>query len=239
MKSTLTTLCATLAAGLILAVAPGAFAAQNSGASANFAALAGHAKAAGQTQARLFFLEQAMARNAGQPAAFGPLTGRYFQAARKAGAWSRAYGFFSLLKARHPDNALVLANYGNAAGWLLGMLHKNGYGDELGRGYLSALADKAMKAYARSLEIKPENFTALFGRAIFLSYMPGGMDKAQAAFKHILSLRENHPAYPYAVVYRTWARVLERYGQKEQAAKVMQKGRAALGKDAFNKHAKW
>lgn len=232
MKATILLLCGVLA--VVLSPAAGAVSPTHEGATpVAFATLAARAQAAGHTQAALFFREQALSLNVGHPTTFGPATGRYWQSIRQAGAWSRAYYFFSRLKAQHPDDPDVLANYGSAVGELLGSLAPR-YGDSLPSGFYRKLDTKAMQAYSHALNIQPDNFIALLGRSIFLSYTPGGMAKAESGFKHILTLRKSHPHYPYAVVYRQWAAALVRNGRKAEAREVMEKGKAKLGAAAFS-----
>lgn len=233
MKVMISTLCGLLVVGLsqtALAAPPA-----NAGAtSTTYTTLAAKAQAAGQAEVALFFQEQALVASVDQPAVFGPATGRYWQTIRQDGAWSRAYSFFSRLAAQHPDDSDVLANYGNAVGGLLGELVPS-YGNELPPGFLQKLNTHAMQAYSHALNIQPDNFAALLGQAIFLSYTPGGMAKAEAGFKHILSLRKSHSHYPYALVYEQWAAALTRGGHKAEANNVMKKGKAALGAAAFSK----
>lgn len=232
MKTTILLLCGVLA----VALSPAAGAASSaSGASspAAYMKLAAQARAADHTQAALFFQEQAMVESVGQPAEFGPASGRYWQAIGRAGDWSRAYEFFARLKAEHPDDPDVLANYGNAVGGLFGTLGP-AYGNKLPVEFYKSLNKRAMQAYAHALRIDPDNFSALLGRAIYLSYTPGGMDKAQSGFKHILTLRKSHPHYPYALVYKQWAAALKRNSKTAQAKAVLKQGQAALGAAAFS-----
>lgn len=240
MKAMKPKLGSALLAGIALTLASATFASPQTDAAmtaANYQALAGKVNAAGHRQAALFFLEEALVESIGQPGVFGPLAGRYWQATRKAEAWSRAYRFFSLLKARHPDDANVLANYGNAIGSVLGMLSTQGYRTQMGANYFPAMTAKAMQAYDTALSTQPDNFSALLGRAIFQAYMPGKLDKAESEFRHILTLRQAHPYYPYALVYRQWAMALKRHGQPEKAEKILQQGKAELGAAAFSHNA--
>lgn len=232
MKAMISILCGVLAMGLSLA--PNTSSAADIGPTpAAYTALATKAQAAGYTQAALFFQEQALVASVGQPAVFGPAAGRYWQSISQTGDWGRAYDFFARLKTEYPDDSDVLANYGNAIGGLFGMLGP-AYGNKLSSGFYESFGKSAMQAYAHALNIQPDNFTALLGRAIFLSYTPDGMTKAETGFKHILSLRKSRPYYPYALVYKQWAAALTRNGQKAEARKVIEKGKAALGAAAFS-----
>lgn len=193
------------------------------------------ARQAGQNRLGLFYLEQAMAANVHSPARFGRLEGNYWTLVGKLGALPEAANFAARLKLANPDSANVLAYYANALGGLTGWLHSQNVRPS--NALLKSYNKKAMAAYKHALKLQPDNFSALLGRSIHFSHMPGELDKAEAGFKHILTLRQSHPHYPYAMVYTQWAAALKRNGHEDRAAQVLKQGHHVLGDTAFNSHA--
>jgi tetratricopeptide (TPR) repeat protein len=185
----------------------------------------------GHNRLALFYLERALAANVGDMARFRPLEGRYWALVGQTSSFADALNFYARLKAQHPDNPEVLANYANAIGGVLGWLHAQNA--RAPRKLPKHYNREAMSAYAKALKLDPDNFSALLGRSIYLSYRPGKLSESEAGFKHILSLRKSHPHYPYAMVYKQWAAALKRHGKKARAEQILKQGHAKLGDAAF------
>ncbi len=169
----------------------------------------------GHKRLALFYLEQALAANVGDMARFGPLEGRYWALVGQTGAFPEAVNFYARLKQQHPNNPEVLANYANGIGGLIGWLYTQKIRPPTA--LLKNYNREAMANYGKALKLQPDNFSALLGRSIYYSHTPGGLAKAEAGFKHLLTLRKTHPRYPYALVYRQWAAALKRHGKKARA----------------------
>lgn len=224
-------LTAAITAALGLSIAAHARAeapADNSSTSVAYAQLAGDTDS---TPLQMYYLEQAMLTHVGEPSRFGPLQARYWQQVMDTDHFARAVNFYTRLKLTHPDNANVLASHGNALGGLMKWLRKQN--TDLPDAVFAGYVDTAMDDYGTALEHDPDNFSALLGRAIFRSHVPDKWSAAEADFKHILELQDDHPHYPYALVYRQWSEAAKRNDHSEEATRIMKRGRDSLGADAF------
>jgi cytochrome c-type biogenesis protein CcmH/NrfG len=67
-------------------------------------------------------------------------------------------------------------------------------------GTIQQLDSSARQNYARALALDPDNFSALYGYAIYESYSPNGKAHMQELLTRLNSLRSSHPQYPWQLV---------------------------------------
>ncbi|NOZ77939.1 MAG: hypothetical protein GXP48_01920 [Acidobacteria bacterium] len=191
--------------------------------------------AAGKTDAGLGLLEEGMRRSVSDPATFGMLQSVYWPEIGRLGRALRAVVFFRALALRHPKNPEVLAAAGNALGMALPELAAASAPSMLA----SLWVKDAEAFYAKALSLDPESFSALLGRAIFTSYLPGRFPEAKQQFQKLLALRRTYPKrhYPWGVAYVQWARAAARNGHPKEAEKILDEARSALPGDPIVAHA--
>ena len=131
---------------------------------------------------------------------FGRADGEYWDLIQKENSYPRAYDFFAQLAAAHPESADVLGSEGSAIGGYLGWLQSKGLGQLADEQFIATLDSKAHDAFAKALKIDPENFSALFGYAIYESYKPDGKAHSKELFAKLDTLRAGHPYYPWSYV---------------------------------------
>jgi hypothetical protein len=162
------------------------------------------AASAGKTARALGLYELALSQAATQPeSVFGPLDGLYWHLIVQTDDFPRAFNFFTALASQqeNPD-ANLLASRANAIGSYIGWLYQNQIADDLPPAAVPQLDATARRNYARALALDPDNFTALYGYAIYESYRPGPNSKAhmQQLLTKLNSLRASRPHYPWPLV---------------------------------------
>lgn len=183
---------------------------------------AGAAEAKSDFRLAMALEEQALRREAGNPRLFGRLEGLYWKTVPKARAFEEARNFYAALKAAHPRDPEIQAGYANALGAMMGWIRTQGA--TLDPSLYADWNHRAMEAYSKALAIDPTSFSALLGRGIYLSHVPGKLVDAVADFKHLLSLQKTRPYYPYGVVYLQWSLALKRNGKTDEAREVLENG---------------
>jgi hypothetical protein len=162
------------------------------------------AAAAGQTAQALGLYELALTQSAGQPhAVFGPLVGQYWELIGQSGDFPRVLDFFTAFvsEQKNPD-ADLLANKASATGGYFGWLAKNNLIATVPQSTLQKMDASARTDYNRALTLDPDNFSALYGFAIYESYSPDPNAKAhmQQLLTRLNALRSSHPQYPWQLV---------------------------------------
>ncbi len=133
----------------------------------------------------------------GDPRSDGKLQKAYWNLIRASNDYPRAFWFFSALADKRPEDPTTVATLASAIGGYLGWLHNA----DVSSDELSAALDKrARGAYAKALEIEPDNFSALFGFAIYESYLPAGATKSKELFARLDKMRPAHPELPWSEV---------------------------------------
>lgn len=162
------------------------------------------AAAAGQTEQALGLYELALTQSVDQPASVsGPLQGQYWRLIGQSGDFPRAFDFFNALVSQQknpsPD---LLANKANATGAYFGWLAKSNLIATMPPAALKHLDADARQDYNRALALDPDNFSALYGYAIYESYSPDPNAKAhmQQLLTRLNGLRSSHPRYPWQLV---------------------------------------
>jgi len=160
------------------------------------------AASAGKTARALGLYELALSQAATQPeSVFGPLIGQYWQLIGRTGDTPRAFDFFTALESQQKKpSATLLASQANATGSYIGWLYKNNLAENLPPATVKQLDSNARQNYARALALDPDNFSALYGYAIYESYSPNGKAHMQELLTKLNSLRSSHPQYPWQLV---------------------------------------
>lgn len=156
----------------------------------------------GKNSRALGLYELALTQSVDQPeSVFGPLDGQYWRLIVKTDDFPRALNFFSALAAEHRNpRATLLANQANAIGGYLGWLQQNNLMTVVPSAFLQQMDAGARKNYNQALALDPNNFTALYGYAIYESYSPNGKAHMQQLLAKLDTLRSSHPHYPWQMV---------------------------------------
>jgi hypothetical protein len=167
----------------------------------------------GENSLALGLYELALTQSAGQPeAVFGPLDGQYWQLIAKTDDFPRARNFFNALAAEQTrPNATLLANKASAIGGYFGWLHQNNLMDSVPPSTLQQMDATARASYDQALALDPDNFSALYGYAIYESYNPNGKAHMQQLLAKLDTLRSFHPQWPWQMVDH-----LEKHGHPQQ-----------------------
>ncbi|MGC1781625.1 MAG: hypothetical protein WA708_03810 [Acidobacteriaceae bacterium] len=172
------------------------------------------AAAAGRTAQALGLYELALTQSMDQPASVsGPLVGQYWRLIGQSGDFPRAFDFFTaFLSEQKNPSANLLANKASATGGYFGWLAKNNLIAAMPPATLQQMDASARLDYNRALTLDPDNFSALYGFAIYESYSPDPNAKAhmQQLLTRLNALRSSHPHYPWQLVD-----YLEQHGQPQ------------------------
>lgn len=156
-------------------------------------------------------LEFQMRMHSPNSAAFGQADGEYWKVITQTQDFPRAYSFFSQMsdEAKTPDSTLLAAKASAEAGYV-GWLYQNHLADQAGEVTINQLLAGANAEYKQALEIDPENFSALYGFAIFEGYRPGGEAHQKELLAKLDTLRASRPYLPWNLVDQ-----LEKSGRPE------------------------
>jgi hypothetical protein len=143
--------------------------------------------------------------------AFGVASGEYWKAISDTQDFPRAYSFFTELsdEAKNP-NATLLASKASAQGAYISWLYQNHLAEQAGQEAIAALMTTALAEYKQALTLDPENFSALYGYAVFEGYRPDGKPHQKELLTKLDSLRTTKPYLPWALVDQ-----LEKTGRPE------------------------
>jgi hypothetical protein len=143
--------------------------------------------------------------------AFGQADGAYWKVIGESQDYARAYSFFAQLsdEAAKPD-ATLLAAKASAQGAYISWLYQNHLNEQAGDEFVSRLMTSSIAEFKQALEIDPDNFSALYGYAIFEGYRPGGQAHQKELLAKLDTLRAAKPYLPWALVDQ-----LEKTGKPE------------------------
>lgn len=160
------------------------------------------AASAGKNTRALGLYELALTQSADQPeSVFGLLDGQYWELITRTDDFPRAMNFFTALAVgQSKPNATLLANRASAIGGYFGWLHQNNLMSNVPPATLQQMDATARENYARALALDPDNFSALYGYAIYESYSPNGKAHMQQLLAKLNSLRSSHPHDPWQLV---------------------------------------
>lgn len=159
---------------------------------------------AGQTNYALSLYELALTESVHQPqSVFGPLEGQYWQLTAKTQNIPRAFSFFTALAAEqgHPG-ANLLADKASITGMYIGWLYQHDLEGDISQARLGQMDATERRDYGRALALDPDNFSALYGYAVYESYShtPGSQAHMKELLKRLDALRASHPHYPWRMV---------------------------------------
>jgi len=156
-------------------------------------------------------LEFQLRTHAPESSAFGQADGAYWDAITKSQDFGRAYSFFAQLsdEAAKPD-ATLLAAKASAQGAYIGWLYQNHLADQAGEEMIGKLMSGSIAEFKQALEIDPNNFSALYGYAMFEGDRPGGQAHQKELLAKLDTLRASRPYLPWLLVDQ-----LEKTGKAE------------------------
>jgi hypothetical protein len=156
-------------------------------------------------------LELTMSQATPDSREFGEALGAYMQLVAKSNDRGRAYFFFSALAAKQKTpNATLLATRASSSGLYIQWLSQQNLKDQVGLPRIEQISTQMRADYEQALQIDPQNFSALFGYAIYEGYRPGAQAHQKELLSRLDALRTSRPYYPWQLVDR-----LEKTGKFE------------------------
>jgi len=132
---------------------------------------------------------------------FGMAVSDYWRLIAESNDGSRAYNFFRALTAeRKTPNATLLAMRASAACYYMGWLAQGNLMDALGRPHVAQIDAQARADFEQALKLEAENFSALYGYAVYEGYRPGAQAHQKELLARLDALRTSHPYYPWQLV---------------------------------------
>jgi len=145
-------------------------------------------------------LEATMSLADPDSAEFGAAVNDYWKLIVASNDGPRVYDFFRALTAeRKASSATLLAQRASAAcyymAWLAQANLMETYGSRVTQIDAQARAD-----FDQALKLDPENFSALYGYAVYQGYIPGGQAHQKELLTRLDALRASRPYYPWQLV---------------------------------------
>jgi hypothetical protein len=132
---------------------------------------------------------------------FGMAVSEYWKLITESNDGSRAYNFFRALTAEQKaPNATLLAMRASAACYYVGWLAQANLMDAFGQTRVAQIDAQAHADFDAALKLDPENFSALYGYAIYEGYRPGAQAHQKELLARLDALRTSRPYYPWALV---------------------------------------
>jgi hypothetical protein len=132
---------------------------------------------------------------------FGIAVSEYWKLITESNDGSRVYNFFRALTAeRKAPNATLLAMRASADCYYIGWLAQANLMDGFGQTRVAQIDAQAHADFDAALGLDPENFSALYGYAIYEGYRPGGQAHQKELLARLDALRTSRPYYPWALV---------------------------------------
>jgi hypothetical protein len=132
---------------------------------------------------------------------FGMAVGDYWKIIAAANDGRRAYDFFRALVAeRKTPNATLLAQRAASACFYIGWVAQAGLMDTVGQVRIGQISEQARTDFEDALKLDPQNFSALYGYAVYEGYRPGGQTHQKELFARLDALRASRPYYPWQMV---------------------------------------
>ena len=146
-------------------------------------------------------LEITMSQSDPDSPEFGMAVANYWRIVGEANDGRRAYDFFSALVAeRKTPNATLLAQRAASACFYIGWVAQSGLMDTVGQARIGQISEHARADYEDALKLDPQNFSALYGYAVYEGYRPGGQTHQKELFARLDALRGSRPYYPWQMV---------------------------------------
>jgi hypothetical protein len=145
-------------------------------------------------------LEATMSLADPDSAEFGAAVNDYWKLIVASNDGPRVYDFFRALTAeRKASSATLLAQRASAAcyymAWLAQANLMETYGSRVTQIDAQARAD-----FDQALKLDPENFSALYGYAIYEGYRPGGQAHQRELLNRLDAMRASRPYFPWQLV---------------------------------------
>jgi hypothetical protein len=129
---------------------------------------------------------------------FGMAVSEYWKLITESNDGSRVYNFFRALNAEQKSpNATLLAHRASAACYYMGWLSQN---ESAGQSRMAQINAQAQADFEQALKLDPENFSALYGYAVYQGYIPGGQAHQKELLTRLDALRASRPYYPWQLV---------------------------------------
>jgi hypothetical protein len=146
-------------------------------------------------------LEITMSQSDPDSPEFGMAVADYWRIVAEANDGRRAYDFFSALVAeRKTPNATLLAQRAASACFYISWVAQAGLMDTVGQARIGQIGEQAHADFEDALKLDPQNFSALYGYAVFEGYRPGGQAHQKELFTRLDALRASRPYYPWQMV---------------------------------------
>jgi hypothetical protein len=146
-------------------------------------------------------LEITMSQSDPDSPEFGMAVANYWKIIAEANDGRRAYDFFSALVAeRKTPNATLLAQRASSACYYIGWVAQAGLMDTVGQARIGQIGEQARTDFEDALKLDPQNFSALYGYAVYEGYRPGGQAHQKELFTRLDALRASRPYYPWQMV---------------------------------------
>jgi len=146
-------------------------------------------------------LEVAMSQADPETKEFGMAANDYWKLIVANNDGPRVYNFFRALTAeRKTPNATLLAQRASAACYYLAWLAQANLMEGFGQSQGSQIGEQAHADFETALKLDPENFSALYGYAIYEGYRPGGQAHQKELLARLDALRASRPYYPWHLV---------------------------------------
>jgi hypothetical protein len=132
---------------------------------------------------------------------FGVAVSEYWKLIVESNDGSRIYYFFRALNAEQKTpKATLLAMRASAECYYLGWLAQSNQMETFGRSRGAEIGAQAKADFEQALKLDAENFSALYGYAVYEGYRPGAQAHQKELFARLDALRASRPYYPWQLV---------------------------------------
>ncbi|MGA2889220.1 MAG: hypothetical protein ABSE51_14320 [Terracidiphilus sp.] len=146
-------------------------------------------------------LEIAMSQANPDSKEFGQAVAEYWKLITASSDGGRAYNFFRALTAEQKTpNATLLAMRASADCNYIGWLVQANLVDSFGQPRIAQLEEQAHADFDEALKLDPQNFSALYGYAVYDGYRPGAQAHQKELLTRLDALRASRPYYPWQLV---------------------------------------
>jgi hypothetical protein len=145
-------------------------------------------------------LEATMSLADPDSAEFGAAVNDYWKLIVASNDGPRVYDFFRALTAeRKASSATLLAQRASAACYYMAWLAQANLMETFGS-RVTQIDAQARADFDQALKLDPENFSALYGYAIYEGYRPGGQAHQRELLNRLDAMRASRPYFPWQLV---------------------------------------
>jgi hypothetical protein len=145
-------------------------------------------------------LEATMSLADPDSAEFGAAVNDYWKLIVASNDGPRVYDFFRALTAeRKTSSATLLAQRASAACYYMAWLAQANLMETFGS-RVTQIDAQARADFDQALKLDPENFSALYGYAIYEGYRPGGQAHQRELLNRLDAMRASRPYFPWQLV---------------------------------------